>query len=106
VEAKQVSDRIKEIVKKNGYSYNQVARELGISAQAVYRWVNKGGMIRDSNLTDLAAMCNVSPEWIRYGTSGHPESSDSMRVGLMVDKLNDRDRECVEALVRSMLFSK
>src|SRR3569832_3008029 len=59
--------RLKTVMEQRGETPQSVADELGITPQAVHKWMRGGSEITLSNLRTLAKFLNVNWLWLRYG---------------------------------------
>jgi SOS-response transcriptional repressor LexA len=60
------SDRLRVLKDKHNYSLAKIADGVGVSAQAVHKWL-AGGNIDDDKLVELAAFFGVSPSFLKFG---------------------------------------
>src|SRR3569832_457191 len=58
--------RLKTVMEQRGETPQSVADELGITPQAVHKWMRGGSEITLSNLRTLAKFLNVNWLWLRY----------------------------------------
>ncbi len=65
-----ISDRISQAIKSSGKSKSQIAREIGVSPQAVTNWTSDGS-IDKNNLLKLCEATGTSEKWIISGTDAH-----------------------------------
>lgn len=65
----KLGQRINDQLQQQKLSISEVASSLGVSRQALYKWINKN-QISDSNLIKLAALFGVTPAWLKYGHDG------------------------------------
>lgn len=69
--------RLRQLQDRFG-SVAELARSVGVSDNAVYKWLSGRGQPTVSNLVALAQVANVSIEWLATG-QGPGESSDDTR---------------------------
>lgn len=76
-----LAQRVKEATeaaKQNGHSVAAIARECGISPQAVYQWLDgRTKSIDGANLVELATLSGYHPLWI---AKGHGDKCDSRAI--------------------------
>lgn len=63
-----ISERLQELRKKEGYSQEQVAEMLGLSRQAVSKWESGQGKPEIDNIIKLTEIYRVSADYILSGT--------------------------------------
>lgn len=63
-----ISERLQELRKKEGYSQEQVAEMLGLSRQAISKWESGQGKPEIDNLIKLTEIYHVSADYILLGT--------------------------------------
>ena len=63
-----ISERLQELRKKEGYSQEQVAEMLGLSRQAISKWESGQGKPEIDNIIKLTEIYNVSADDILLGT--------------------------------------
>ena len=57
-----LADKITEERKKNGWSQEELANQLGVSRQAVSKWENGTSDPSTSNLIAIAKLFHITPE--------------------------------------------
>src|SRR5699024_10442978 len=70
VSAMPMGERIREARRKKGLSQEEVARELGISRQAVTKWEGEQSAPSAGNLKKLAALLETTPGRLLNGDTG------------------------------------
>lgn len=63
-----ISERLQELRKKEGYSQEQVAEMLGLSRQAISKWESGQGKPEIDNIIKLTEIYRVSADYILLGT--------------------------------------
>ena len=63
-----ISERLQELRKKEGYSQEQVAEMLGLSRQAISKWESGQGKPEIDNIIKLTEIYHVSADNILLGT--------------------------------------
>ena len=63
-----ISERLQELRKKEGYSQEQVAEMLGLSRQAISKWESGQGKPEIDNIIKLTEIYHVSADSILLGT--------------------------------------
>ena len=63
-----ISERLQELRKKEGYSQEQVAEMLGLSRQAISNWESGQGKPEIDNIIKLTEIYHVSADYILLGT--------------------------------------
>lgn len=67
-----LSERLQELRKKEGYSQEQVAEMLGLSRQAISKWESGQGKPEIDNIIKLTEIYHVSADYILSGTEKAP----------------------------------
>lgn len=67
------ADRLKYLRKKSGLSLSAVARQIGVSPQAVHKWEN-GGKVDNDREWALADFFKVSGTWLIRGDNGDSDT--------------------------------
>ena len=62
-----ISERLQELRKKEGYSQEQVAEMLGLSRQAISKWESGQGKPEIDNIIKLTEIYHVSADYILTG---------------------------------------
>ena len=62
-----ISERLQELRKKEGYSQEQVAEMLGLSRQAISKWESGQGKPEIDNIIKLTEIYHVSADYILLG---------------------------------------
>ncbi|WP_186297760.1 PAS domain S-box protein [Sedimenticola selenatireducens] len=86
--------RLTSILDKSPITITDIAKALGVSRQAVYKWIKFGG-ITDDNTNKLAELLEVNPAWLRFGIDGpsvrnrENDSSDKWDIarGALIERL-------------------
>ena len=60
-----ISERLQELRKKEGYSQEQVAEMLGLSRQAISKWESGQGKPEIDNIIKLTEIYHVSADYIK-----------------------------------------
>ena len=63
-----ISERLQDLRKKEGYSQEQVAEMLGLSRQAISKWESGQGKPEIDNIIKLTEIYQVSADYILLGT--------------------------------------
>src|SRR5579864_6788463 len=74
-DARALQSRLDQVLKKSG-SVADLARVIGVSDNAIYKWLSGRGQPSVSNLVALADAAKVSIEWLATG-HGAPVSKRS-----------------------------
>lgn len=61
-----MKERLKEVLEATGLNQSEVSRAMGVSRQAVGKWVREGEITRE-NAAKLADMTGYSLQWILLG---------------------------------------
>ena len=75
-------DRIKQRLAELRMSGSAVAKQTGISRLQMYNWMKGLNSPRRDNLLKLAAVLQVTPEWIMSGNGDPPLLTSSETNGL------------------------
>ena len=84
LEVKALQARLDQVLKKFG-SVADLAREIGVSDNAIYKWLSGRGQPSVANLVALARASKVSIEWLATGR----ETSSGQRAARRVQPEND-----------------
>ena len=71
----KVSEKIKELRSKRGWSQEQMAEKLNVSRQAVTKWETGAGAPDIENLAAIAQLFGVSTDVLIFGENAAGESS-------------------------------
>lgn len=119
------SSRLTEMLTRTGRSlsptrlaaeFNLHFRGPKIHMHSCRKWLNGESIPTQEKLVVLAHMLGVSPDWLRYGDSGHvarepnlgPYAGDPQNLALLssIRQLPERDRQVVRRLVEVMLSQR
>lgn len=81
---KEISDRIRDIMKSAKCSQEELAGIIGVSSRTIERRLNNEKDFRLSELYEIAQIFNVSIDYICYGTPSLPST------GELAELLSDR----------------
>lgn len=84
-----ISERLQELRKKEGYSQEQVAEMLGLSRQAISKWESGQGKPEIDNVIKLTEIYHVSADYILLGTE---------KVSVPVPKKKELSQEYKKAI--------
>lgn len=62
-----ISEKIKELLKKKGISQTELAKRIGVSRAAVSEWIRGKSKPSESTLKLIAKEFNVNEEWLKTG---------------------------------------
>lgn len=88
------------LAEKNGGNQSELARFVGVSPQAVQKWVAGGAEPRGKNLEMAAEFLAVSPAYLKFGIQGE-QANDSAQLpsGLMpVRSVDDDDPDLTQIM--------
>jgi PAS domain S-box-containing protein len=63
-------ERLFGLLREKGISVADIAEQLGVSRQAIYKWKRDGG-ISDEKTQGIARLLGVSSAWLRFGNEAH-----------------------------------
>ena len=63
----ELSERIKQAIDKSGKSQRQIARDAGITAATISRYISGERMPNAAIILKLAKACGASIEWLLTG---------------------------------------
>lgn len=72
-----LGERVAQVRSERGLKRSQMARELGVTSQAIVRW-EKGYGVKRENLRRIADVYEISYEWLTSGTSASGLSAKVM----------------------------
>src|ERR1700719_751834 len=78
-EVKALQSRLDQVLQKFG-SVADLARRIGVSDNAIYKWLSGRGQPSVANLVALAKASKVSIEWLATGHESAPVQRGSRRV--------------------------
>lgn len=61
-----VKTRIRELIKASGYKQNEIAKHIGVTPQAITKWLRNGN-IDKTNLQKLCRLTNSNIDWVLEG---------------------------------------
>ena len=124
-ERQAFSQRLGEMLARTGRpaSPTRLAAEFNrhfqgpkIHMHSCRKWLHAESIPTQEKLVVLAHMLGVSPDWLRYGDSGHvarepnlgPYAGDPQNLALLssIRQLPERDRQVVRRLVEVMLSQR
>ena len=96
------STRLKQLRGDCGLSLRGLAREIGVTANAVLRWEKAEVTPTRGKMIELARFFQVEPGWLAWGL-GNKDS----RIGLealvaKISRLNDAEMSAISAIVDSL----
>ena len=112
---KTAGERIRELRLQNKMTLDDVARQLGVGRQAIYKY--EQGTVTNiplENLEKMAEMFNTTPGYIAgweesrkitdsSSSSSAPQTTEARIVSGAIDKLPKEQREQILNVVRAML---
>lgn len=111
---KTAGERIRELRLQNKMTLDDVARQLGVGRQAIYKY--EQGTVTNiplENLEKMAEMFNTTPGYIagwedsykngHSSESSAPQTAEARIVSGAMDKLPQEQREQILNVVRAML---
>jgi transcriptional regulator with XRE-family HTH domain len=80
--------RLNEALRDNGYSQSELARQVGVTPQAVQRWCNGLGIPRHNTIALIATATGKDQSWFFTETQStpHPEVPDGRRLVALDDE--------------------
>ena len=99
---KNIGDRIREVRSRMGLTQAQLAKQVGVSSQAVWSWEAGRVKPKHEHLEDLAFHCGVSTGWILGRDIVEAELLDEVSVSFhdAVDGLPLEDVEAIHNFIR------
>ena len=99
---KNIGDRIREVRSRMGLTQAQLAKQVGVSSQAVWSWEAGRVKPKHEHLEDLAFHCGVSTGWILGRDVVEAELLDEVSVSFhdAVDGLPLEDVEAIHNFIR------
>ena len=99
---KNIGDRIREVRSRMGLTQAQLAKQVGVSSQAVWSWEAGRVKPKHEHLEDLAFHCGVSTGWILGRDVVEAELLDEASVSFhdAVDGLPPEDVEAIHNFIR------
>lgn len=83
-------ERVARAIKESGHNPSSVAREIGVSAEAVLQWVNGPTKnLRNDNLFALADVTGFSARWIGTGEGPQVECYSSAAIKHVVQVMEN-----------------
>ena len=94
-----VNARLKEALKASGLSNAELANAIGVTVQAVSKWLNKGG-ISQQRLPAVARVLGVSLEWLLMGVDLPPASQDLTQVQQLYTAASAEVRQLIDTVLQ------
>ena len=94
-----VNARLKEALKASGMSNAELANAIGVTVQAVSKWLNKGG-ISQQRLPAVARVLGVSLEWLLMGVYRPPASQDLTQVQQLYTAASAEVRQLIDTVLQ------
>ena len=94
-----VNARLKEALKASGLSNAELANAIGVTVQAVSKWLNKGG-ISQQRLPAVARVLGVSLEWLLMGVDRPPASQDLTQVQQLYTAASAEVRQLIDTVLQ------
>jgi len=101
-----MASRIEKLLAdKNGGNQSEMARFIGVSPQAVQKWIAGGSEPRGRNLDLAAEFLGVTPAHLKFGIvmDQHPGESSSINNGLMSVRSVDADDPSLTQIMKVKL---
>lgn len=101
-----MASRIEKLLAdKNGGNQSEMARFIGVSPQAVQKWIAGGSEPRGRNLDLAAEFLGVTPAHLKFGIvmDQHPGESGSINNGLMSVRSVDADDPSLTQIMKVKL---
>jgi phage repressor protein C with HTH and peptisase S24 domain len=101
-----MASRIEKLLAdKNGGNQSEMARFIGVSPQAVQKWIAGGSEPRGRNLDLAAEFLGVTPAHLKFGIvmDQHPGESGSINTGLMSVRSVDADDPSLTQIMKVKL---
>ena len=86
------------LLEKNGGNQSELARFVGVSPQAVQKWIAGDSEPKGKNLTKVAAFLGLSEALLRYGEM-HGQPSPSLKVVSTQDSLDLDDQVSADQII-------
>ncbi len=80
IDGYEIGKRIEKLIEESGYTKTEVARQLGISATSVYKWVEAESIPDIQHLLDLSFLLDVSIDYIVQGEKNFLTINDLRKV--------------------------
>lgn len=93
----ELKDRLKQAIKESNKSQKRIAEEIGITPQALNKWL-KDGKASKENLAAFAEATGKSFSWIFLGELFHPEPDAPNYEASSLDSLSPASQELVKQI--------
>ena len=94
-----VNARLKEARKASGLSNAELANTIGVTVQAVSKWLNKGG-ISQQRLPAVARVLGVSLEWLLTGADRPPATEDLTQLQQLYTAASAEVRKLIDTVLQ------
>ena len=94
-----VNARLKEALKASGMSNADLANAIGVTVQAVSKWLNKGG-ISQQRLPAVARVLGVSLEWLLMGVDRPPATKDLTQLQQWYTAASAEVRQLIDTVLQ------
>lgn len=92
------AERIRSAIKNSGLKQSDIAKQVGVSPQAVYGWMNTG-KISNQTLAALAKLLNTDFQWLAGGGERKSNVVSAFKVRAVEDSDHDPNREIMVKMV-------
>jgi transcriptional regulator with XRE-family HTH domain len=94
-----VNARLKEALKAGGMSNADLANAIGVTVQAVSKWLKKGG-ISQQRLPTVARVLGVSLEWLLTGADRPPTTEDLTQLQQLYTAASAEVRKLIDTVLQ------
>ena len=96
------STRLKQLRSDSGLSLRGLAKEVGVTANAVLRWEKAEVTPTRGKMIELARFFQVEPGWLVWGLGNKDSSIGLDALIAKISRLNDAEMSAISAIVDSL----
>ena len=96
------STRLKQLRSDSGLSLRGLAKEVGVTANAVLRWEKAEVTPTRGKMIELARFFQVEPGWLAWGLGNKDSSIGLDALIAKISRLNDAEMSAISAIVDSL----
>jgi len=90
--------RLKSKMQNQRLSQTELSTRMGISQNAVYKWLN-GGTITMDNAIKLADVLGVEPAWLLFGVNDKQKKVDMKKIIEDLNKLDKNKQLIIQEII-------
>lgn len=99
-------DRIKELIAQSGLSGYELANQSGVSANAIYDWINLGAEPTLLSIIKICEACEVSLSEFFCGTKTYMPTKEESNLLQEVRQLTKAQKAAVYQMINTFMILK